>query len=199
MSYYSYDNQCIYCGDYTRYTLCRDCWNRLRKSYDESNENKYYYDEEKEYTKVKSISGRKEKIFYEIAIEILDADKYVIFPQINLQSIIEVKNSNYRNDELFRNIDFGIFKRYNLEPILMVEVNDKRHYDNDLIKKRDESVKSILKHINLPLLTLTNEEVIQLDEERLGDIIRKAMNYADNHVITEFETIDITTKNIDKL
>ncbi len=76
--------------------------------------------------------------------------KYIIIPQVNLASIIAKPKSKYHN-ELFRNIDFGIFsKEYEL--LLLIELNDASH--NQIKRKdRDLKVKKILNECNIPLLT----------------------------------------------
>ena len=76
--------------------------------------------------------------------------KYIIIPQVNLAAIIDKAKSKYHN-ELFRNIDFGIFsKEYEL--LLLIELNDASH--NQIKRKdRDLKVKKILNDCNIPLLT----------------------------------------------
>ena len=76
--------------------------------------------------------------------------KYIIIPQVNLAAIIDKAESKYHN-ELFSNIDFGIFsKEYEL--LLLIELNDASH--NQIKRKdRDLKVKKILNDCNIPLLT----------------------------------------------
>ncbi len=76
--------------------------------------------------------------------------KYIIIPQVNLAAIIDKTGSKYHN-ELFKNIDFGIFsKEYEL--LLLIELNDASH---NQIKRRDRDlkVKKILNECNIPMLT----------------------------------------------
>lgn len=77
-------------------------------------------------------------------------NKYVIIPQVNLATIIDKTGAKYHN-ELFRNIDFGIFsKEYEL--LLLIELNDSSH--NQIKRKdRDLKVKKILNDCKIPLLT----------------------------------------------
>ena len=79
-------------------------------------------------------------------------DEYIVFPQVNLASIVErTDNAKYRN-ELFRNIDFLITDtRY--KPRLAIEINDQTHNSPDR-KKRDERVAQICEEAGLPLLRL---------------------------------------------
>lgn len=54
--------------------------------------------------------------------------KYKIIPQVNLGAIIEKKSSiKYRN-ELFRNIDYGIFTK-DFKLLLLIELNDSSHIE----------------------------------------------------------------------
>ena len=96
----------------------------------------------------KNIMTASEFAFFK-KIQELEA-KYIIIPQVNLAAIIDKAESKYHN-ELFRNIDFGIFsKEYEL--LLLIELNDASH--NQIKRKdRDLKVKKILNDCNIPLLT----------------------------------------------
>ena len=92
-----------------------------------------------------------EKRFYMI-LKTNFEQKYAIQTQVNLLSIVN-KNTNdkYRN-ELFRNIDFGIFDKNTLEPLVMIEINDKSHCEQERYK-RDLKVREILQESKIPLIT----------------------------------------------
>ena len=91
-----------------------------------------------------------EKSFFEVIKEIVEP-QYTIQPQINLASVIDKEqHTKYRN-ELFRNIDFGIFdKNYSL--VLLIEINDQSHAQPNRID-RDNKVKSICADAGIPLIT----------------------------------------------
>lgn len=94
-----------------------------------------------------------EKYFYEILSKNFAQD-YIIMPQVNLASIIEkIKDfpTQYQN-ELYRNIDFGIFDKTTMKPLLLIEINDKTHNQPDRIK-RDLKVKEICNQANIKLIT----------------------------------------------
>ena len=81
----------------------------------------------KNYYLKKSLMTKYEKYFYDILIELKDELEIEIMPQVNLASIVnKVGNSKFRN-ELFRNIDFGIFTKDYTELLLLIEINDKTH------------------------------------------------------------------------
>ena len=97
-----------------------------------------------------SIMTECEKHFF-LAIKEVVKDEYIVQPQINLASII-VKDSlsKYRN-ELFRNVDFGIFD-HNYRPLVLIEINDSTHESGER-KNRDKKVLQICNMANIPLVT----------------------------------------------
>lgn len=77
-------------------------------------------------------------------------NNYIIVPQVNLATIIHRKDTKFHN-ELFRNIDFGIFTK-NFELLLLIELNDKTHNKYDR-KDRDLKVKKICDDAGIKLIT----------------------------------------------
>lgn len=117
--------------------------------------NKKNYKNQPSQTKYQSkqLMSEYEKYFYEILSKNLAQD-YIIMPQVNLASIIEkIKDfpKQYQN-ELYRNIDFGIFNKTTMKPLLLIEINDKTHNQPDRIK-RDLKVKEICNQANIKLIT----------------------------------------------
>lgn len=101
----------------------------------------------------KQLMSEYEKYFYEILSKNF-AQEYIIMPQVNLASIIEkIKDfpKQYQN-ELYRNIDFGIFDINSMKPLLLIEINDKTHNQPDRIK-RDLKVKEICNQAKIKLIT----------------------------------------------
>ena len=97
--------------------------------------------------------------------------KYILQPQVNLATIIEkTDNSKYAN-ELFRNIDFGIFDTYG-NVIVLIEINDSTHKQRNRIA-RDYKVKEILEQADIPLITFWTEYGINQAyiEKRLKEYI----------------------------
>lgn len=102
------------------------------------------------YEKKKFLSEN-EKYFFNILNQIGKDYDLKIQPQINLASIIEKTVKHKYENELFRNIDFGIFdKNYN-NLLLVIEINDKTHLRKNRII-RDKKVDKILKEANIKII-----------------------------------------------
>lgn len=108
------------------------------------------------YQKKRSLMTQVEKqVFYNIN-EALRGTNLVVFPQINLATIIKKMNAKFQN-ELYRNIDFGVFDINTFEPLCMIELNDASHANANRYQ-RDLKVREILSACYLPLLTLYTDK-----------------------------------------
>lgn len=110
-------------------------------------------EQQKNNYETKQLMTEYEKYFYKILNESL-SDKYLIMPQVNLASVVnKIKDfpKQYQN-ELYRNIDFGIFDKQTLLPLLLIEINDKTHNQTDRIT-RDKKVKEICQIAGIKLIT----------------------------------------------
>ena len=179
---------CAYCGeDSGRYELCRDCYQMAKdeiiikndqskwiKNIRKGNEYKFY-DSEKEYKLKTNLLNEWEMRFFNIVRKSLKT-KYVIEPQVNLQTIIET-NTNTRNDELYRNIDFVIYYAKKYIPFLAIELNGQQHYTNEYWKERDKSVKAILNQAHLPLLTIDIKDIKKMRDNEIYQLIKKVLKY----------------------
>lgn len=138
------------------------------EEYSASNKDNYkFYDENKKYYAKKSLVTSTELDFYNFVKDRLKK-KYTIIPQADLQTIVST-NTYTRNDELFRNVDFCIFKTKRMEPLVVIELNDEGHYTDEYRIKRDESVKKILNDCKIPLITY-NYKDLKMEEKILKDI-----------------------------
>lgn len=100
----------------------------------------------------KSLLTKNEMYFYNVISE--NFKDYLIQPQINLATIIE-KHKDYPTqyqNELFRNIDIGIFDKHTMQCLLLIEINDKTHNQRNRIK-RDIKVKQICEDAGINLIT----------------------------------------------
>ncbi len=178
---------CKFCGELTNYELCRDCYNLAKEEIIIKNEkgvwvknirkgNEYkFYDENKEYVLKNEIMNEFEMRVYNI-IKSSIPKRYSIIPQVNLQSIIST-NSNKRNDELYRNVDFALFYSKKFIPFLIIELNGQQHYTNAYNIERDKSVKQILDKVKLPLLTIDVKDIKVINDSSIRKLIKKVITY----------------------
>lgn len=100
---------------------------------------------------VKSLMTKYESYFYDILVELKDELNIEIMPQVNLASIINKDTNNYYRNELFRNIDFGIFTKDYKKLLLLIEINDKTHNTKSR-KSRDIKVDRIVNDAGIKLI-----------------------------------------------
>lgn len=114
-----------------------------------------------------------EKEFYNTLLKL--GDNYKIVPQVNLASIISkdtvsiCEDADIYHNELFRNIDFGIFNKDYSDLLLLIELNDSSHNSPDRIK-RDERVNNICSIAGINLLTFYTN-IKYTDEELINKIL----------------------------
>ena len=89
---------------------------------------------------------------------------YYVQSQINLASVIVKKDTARFHNELFRNVDAGVFDA-NHHPIFLIEINDGTHKSRQR-RERDIKVKNICEEAGLPLVVLwtsygVNEDYIK--------------------------------------
>ncbi|MCI6107619.1 MAG: DUF2726 domain-containing protein [bacterium] len=92
-----------------------------------------------------------EKYFYDILKDIERDYDVIVQPQVNLASVIEKNIKHKYVNELFRNIDFGIFDKNFHKLLLAIEINDSSHLKKDRII-RDLKVEKILNQANIKLI-----------------------------------------------
>lgn len=180
--------ECAFCGEPSgKYELCSECYNMAKeeiiikndkglyiKNVKKGNEYKFF-DPNKTYTLKTDLLNEWEMRFFNIVRTTLKS-KYVIVPQVNLQTIIET-NTHTRNDELFRNIDFVVYYAKQYIPFLAIELNGQQHYTNEYWKERDKSVKSILDMAQLPILTIDIKDIKQMEDKQLNTLMKKVIKY----------------------
>lgn len=106
----------------------------------------------------KRIMSTSEIKFYNLLKDVLEGN-YIIWPQVNLAAVVDKNphyhySNNYRKfqNELFRNVDFGIFDKDTFELKLLIELNDQSHNKPNR-KKRDEKVKLLCNKCGYNLIT----------------------------------------------
>lgn len=123
------------------------------------------------YSKKKLIT-KNEIIFYNKLKNVIK-DTYLIQTQVNLATVIKKNYNNFRINELFRIVDFGIFDKNTYEPLILIELNDSTHKSKSRYI-RDQKVKNILTIANIPLITFyssysNNEQYIN---KRINELLK---------------------------
>jgi len=121
---------------------------------------------------LKPFMTKYEKYFYDTMLELETELNIKIVPQVNLGAIINKKDNGFRN-ELFRNIDFGIFSNDYEKLFCLVEINDRTH-SYSYRRDRDIKVDRIVKSVGIELIKFysgySNEK--QYIKDRITKIVR---------------------------
>jgi very-short-patch-repair endonuclease len=94
------------------------------------------------------------------ALLVAVGDKYYVFPQVHLTSIIDNKvigqswNGSFRHINQ-KSVDFVLCDKKYISPKLAIELDDKTHLKKDRVE-RDREVERILDEAGLPLLRIEN-------------------------------------------
>ena len=102
------------------------------------------------YSAKDSLMTECEKKFFQVIKDIAGAS-YIVQPQVNLASIIDKESTKKYRNELFRNIDVGIFD-FDYKPVLLIEINDPTHKTKER-RDRDIKVHKICEAASIPLIT----------------------------------------------
>ena len=132
----------------------------------------------------KELMTEAEKCFYGALTEIVGPD-FIVQPQINLATIIKKESKKRYQNELYRNIDFGIIKKDNYELLLLIELNDKSHHEHKRIE-RDKKVKEICDLANIPLITfwLNMPNTKDYITSRIKQFVKLNDVASDEHVVS---------------
>ena len=108
-----------------------------------------------------------ERRFFEELKQIIP-DNYVVFPQIPLGSVIDVNTSRrefwtYQNKINRKIVDFVIFEKQYLRPVIVIEYDGKTHYKEDR-QIRDEFVDKALKSAGIKILHIKHQQNINFEE-----------------------------------
>ena len=101
-----------------------------------------------------------------------------------IDSIINKNTNNYYRNELFRNIDFGIFTSDYNEILLLIEINDKTHNNKKRIK-RDKKVDYITANAGIRLIKFYSN----YDNKR--EYIKERVK---NEILKERDKLNISNK-----
>lgn len=140
---------------------------------------KYFDEKKKEYTyrAKESFMTPAELEFFGI-LKFVVGEKYQIFAQVHLSTILDHKVAGQNWHGAFRHIDeksidFVLCDPINLKPLLAIELDDKSH-DEEFRQLRDKEVERIFEKTSLSLLRVQNhghfdkEEIAKQIFEKLG-------------------------------
>ena len=105
--------------------------------------------------------------FYRELKKVTDELELIIFPQINLERIINVKDNNKvdRNRIKSRSIDFTIVNNKNCKIACCIELDDYTH-NRENVKKLDNFKNELFKQVNIPLYRIKVSNIYNLEEIR---------------------------------
>lgn len=123
------------------------------------------YDDLSNYTTKKYVMTYTELKFYRELKKITDELNLEIFPQINLERIIQIKDNNNkdRNRIKSRSIDYTIVDNENCEIVACIELDDYTH-NREKNKKNDEFKNKIFEKVNISLIRIKVQNRYNLEE-----------------------------------
>lgn len=141
---------------------------------------KFLHEEKKSlysYKRKDFIMSRPEHKFFDILVEIF-GNKYYIFPQIHLATILDNKIVGQNWKGAFRHIDeksvdFVICDKSYIKPLLAIELDDSTHRKENR-KERDGEVERILNEADLPILRFVNKGYF--DKEEIKSLVLNRLN-----------------------
>lgn len=123
------------------------------------------YDDLSKYTTKKYVMTYTELKFYRELKKITDELNLEIFPQVNLEKIIQIKDNNNkdRNKIKSRSIDYTIVDNENCEIVACIELDDYTH-NREKNKKNDEFKNKIFEKVNISLIRIKVQNRYNLEE-----------------------------------
>ena len=102
------------------------------------------------------VMSKAERSFFGVLEQVTDSSKYYIFPQVSLNNLVTVEKGTgsyqtYHNKVDRKSIDFVLFDRSVVSPVLAIELDDASHDREDRLE-RDAFVDRVLAKAGLPLL-----------------------------------------------
>ena|SRR3989339_984769 len=121
------------------------------------------------YQRKEFFMSRPEHLFFDVLVSIV-GDRYYVFSQVHLSTILDnkVKGQNWRGafrhiDE--KSVDFVICDKAYIKPLLAIELDDSSH-ERAGRQDRDAEVERIFKEVGLPLLRFPNQSQYNKGEIR---------------------------------
>lgn len=129
------------------------------------------------FSKRNSIMWESEKKLFHVLLKHY-GEKYHIFPQISLATILDIKPDFKDHDNLFReidhrSIDFVFTDKENMSPILVIELNGESHWYQINRKNRDKLIEDIITKANIKFLAVNKTD--NYEESGLLESINKKL------------------------
>jgi hypothetical protein len=102
------------------------------------------------------LMSKAERSFFGVLEQVTDSSKYYIFPQVSLDKLVTVEKNTgsyqtYHNKVDRKSVDFVLFDRSAISPVLAIELDDSSH-DREDRQERDVFVDGVLAKAGLHLL-----------------------------------------------
>jgi len=102
------------------------------------------------------LMSKAERSFFGVLEQVADSSRYYIFPQVSLNNLVTVEKGTgsyqtYHNKVDRKSVDFVLFDRNAMSPVLAIELDDSSH-DREDRQERDAFVDRVLAKAGLPLL-----------------------------------------------
>ncbi|MGB9587544.1 MAG: DUF2726 domain-containing protein [Armatimonadota bacterium] len=112
--------------------------------------------EELPYILKQYLMSKAERSFFGVLEQVTDNSKYYIFPQVLLGNLVTVEKGTgpyqaFHNKIDRKSVDFVLFDRSSISPVLAIELDDASHDRTDR-QERDAFVDQVLAKVELPLL-----------------------------------------------
>jgi hypothetical protein len=102
------------------------------------------------------LMSKAERSFFGVLEQATDSSKYYIVPQVSLSNLVTVEKGTgsyqaFRNKIDRKSVDFVLFEKGAISPVLAIELDDSSH-DREDRQERDAFVDEVLAKAGLPLL-----------------------------------------------
>jgi len=102
------------------------------------------------------LMSKAERSFFGMLEQVADSSRYYIFPQVSLNNLVTVEKGTgsyqaFHNKVDRKSVDFVLFDRSTISPVLAIELDDSSH-DREDRQERDAFVDRVLAKAGLPLL-----------------------------------------------
>jgi very-short-patch-repair endonuclease len=133
--------------------------------------------EDQPYVLKRYLMSKAERSFFGVLEQVTDSSKHYVFPQLSLSKLVTVEKGTgfyqaFHNKVDRKSVDFVLFDRNAMSPVLAIELDDSSH-DREDRQERDAFVDRVLAKAGLPLLHVRAQAAY--DPKQLAASIGEAM------------------------